>query len=107
LSDPGKEERKMNRNLIAATALGALGLGVVIMKGEPGPRVLHPFVPPPTAVSLPAGVEPDPCVRSAWVRLQAMCADTSPLARCVQAAHSTVGTAACCDAVDKQILSCS
>jgi hypothetical protein len=97
----------MNRNVTVATTLGALGLGVLLMKGEPAPRREPAFVEPPVAASLPPGVKPDPCVRSAWIRLQRVCADVTPLATCVQAARSTIATAACCDAVDKQILSCS
>jgi len=100
-------EMGMNRNLTVATALGALGLGVVVWQNEPRVRPLPAGVPPPAAIALPPGVEPDPCVKSAWIRLASACHDVTPLARCVQAARSTVATAACCDAVDKQIMSCS
>jgi len=96
-----------HRNLAVATAIGALGLGILVVRQEPVHRRLPAYVDPPVAVSTQPGVEPDSCVRSSWARLRRMCGDVTPLAKCVQAARSTVATAACCDDVDKLIQGCS
>jgi hypothetical protein len=94
----------MHRNLAVATAIGAIGLGIIIAQHH-GPHeapAFHAPVAPPTNSS----VQYDPCVQSAWMRLRRMCGETAPMAQCLMDARSTIGTAACCDDVDKLALTC-